>query len=83
LQSQLSLNYVGCELVDLCDVIALPGLDPGIDRAIQYSAGEALASDGWSLDAPLDAGHDTRGGGRFVPIAVDKTASGWPSSIDL
>jgi hypothetical protein len=77
LQSQLSLNYVGCELVDLCDVIAR------FDRAIQYSAGEALASDGWSLDAPLDAGHDTRDCERFVPIAVDKTASGWPSSIDL
>jgi hypothetical protein len=66
LQSQLSLNYVGCELVDLlCDVIAR------FDRAIQYSAGEALASDGWSLNAPLDAGHDTRDRERFVPIAVE------------
>jgi hypothetical protein len=60
LQSQLSLNYVGCELADLLsEVIALPGLDPGIDRAIQYSAGEILASDSWLLDAPLEAGHDT------------------------
>jgi hypothetical protein len=54
LQSQLSLNYVGCELVDLLsDVIAR------LDRAIQYSAGEVVASDSWLLDALLEAGHDT------------------------
>jgi hypothetical protein len=52
----LSLNYVGCELADhLSEVVALPGLDPEIDRAIQYSAREILASDSWVLDAPLEA----------------------------
>src|SRR6266446_10976598 len=50
LQSQLSLNYVGCELVDLLsDVIAR------LDRAIQYSAGDVVASDSWLLDALLEA----------------------------
>jgi hypothetical protein len=42
-----------------------------LDRAIQYSAGEVLASDSWLLDAPLEAGHNTRGCERFGPIAVE------------
>ena len=36
----------------LCAVIALPGLDPGIDRAIWYHRP-------WILDCPVKPGNDT------------------------
>jgi hypothetical protein len=70
-------NYVGCELVDpLFDVVALPGLDPGIDWAIQYSAGQILASDNWLLMPRLKRGMKQEVASVSFPLPSNKTAPG-------